>query len=119
MAFHCASPAPSSDNRELFYKVNFMGTKTVIEACKEAGVQVRMEELGEHIRCECELEISELRIGLSLVERLFFNLSVSILFTLTKLSSTMPVKIPYFGQRCDTSKTPCMLSMYKYRPGNV
>ncbi|XP_075797333.1 sterol-4-alpha-carboxylate 3-dehydrogenase, decarboxylating isoform X1 [Pelodiscus sinensis] len=39
VAFHCASPAPSSDNRELFYKVNFMGTKTVIEACKEAGVQ--------------------------------------------------------------------------------
>ncbi|XP_027518149.1 sterol-4-alpha-carboxylate 3-dehydrogenase, decarboxylating isoform X2 [Corapipo altera] len=39
MAFHCASPAPSSDNRELFYKVNFMGTKAVIEACKEAGVQ--------------------------------------------------------------------------------
>uniref|UniRef100_A0A8C9L9I6 NAD(P) dependent steroid dehydrogenase-like n=1 Tax=Pavo cristatus TaxID=9049 RepID=A0A8C9L9I6_PAVCR len=41
VAFHCASPAPSSDNRELFYKVNFMGTKAVIEACKEAGVQVR------------------------------------------------------------------------------
>ncbi|XP_061212678.1 sterol-4-alpha-carboxylate 3-dehydrogenase, decarboxylating isoform X1 [Neopsephotus bourkii] len=39
VAFHCASPAPSSDNRELFYKVNFMGTKAVIEACKEAGVQ--------------------------------------------------------------------------------
>lgn len=71
MAFHCASPAPSSDNRELFYKVNFMGTKTVIEACKEAGVQVKMEELGEHIRCECELVISELRTGLSLVERLY------------------------------------------------
>ncbi|KAM9128078.1 sterol-4-alpha-carboxylate 3-dehydrogenase, decarboxylating isoform 2-T2 [Pangshura tecta] len=39
VAFHCASPAPSSDNRDLFYKVNFVGTKTVIEACKEAGVQ--------------------------------------------------------------------------------
>lgn len=39
VAFHCASPAPSSDNKELFYKVNFMGTRAVIEACKEAGVQ--------------------------------------------------------------------------------
>ncbi|KAK9393487.1 Sterol-4-alpha-carboxylate 3-dehydrogenase decarboxylating-like [Crotalus adamanteus] len=39
MVFHCASPAPSSNNRELFYKVNYLGTKTVIEACKEAGVQ--------------------------------------------------------------------------------
>uniref|UniRef100_A0A8D0GNC3 Sterol-4-alpha-carboxylate 3-dehydrogenase, decarboxylating n=1 Tax=Sphenodon punctatus TaxID=8508 RepID=A0A8D0GNC3_SPHPU len=39
VAFHCASPAPSSDNRQLFYKVNYMGTKTVIEACIEAGVQ--------------------------------------------------------------------------------
>uniref|UniRef100_A0A8C4SMB7 Sterol-4-alpha-carboxylate 3-dehydrogenase, decarboxylating n=1 Tax=Erpetoichthys calabaricus TaxID=27687 RepID=A0A8C4SMB7_ERPCA len=37
--FHCASPAPSSDNRELFYKVNFIGTKAVIRACKQAGVQ--------------------------------------------------------------------------------
>ncbi|XP_078403245.1 sterol-4-alpha-carboxylate 3-dehydrogenase, decarboxylating isoform X2 [Cetorhinus maximus] len=39
IVFHCASPAPSSDNRELFYKVNYTGTKTIIEACKEAGVQ--------------------------------------------------------------------------------
>ncbi|KAG2464355.1 NSDHL protein, partial [Polypterus senegalus] len=37
--FHCASPAPSSDNRELFYKVNFIGTKAVIRACKQVGVQ--------------------------------------------------------------------------------
>uniref|UniRef100_A0A8D2PAB7 NAD(P) dependent steroid dehydrogenase-like n=1 Tax=Zosterops lateralis melanops TaxID=1220523 RepID=A0A8D2PAB7_ZOSLA len=39
VVFHCASPAPSSDNRQLFYKVNFLGTKAVIEACREAGVQ--------------------------------------------------------------------------------
>uniref|UniRef100_A0ACB8FX69 Uncharacterized protein n=1 Tax=Sphaerodactylus townsendi TaxID=933632 RepID=A0ACB8FX69_9SAUR len=39
VVFHCASPAPSSNNRELFYKVNYLGTKAVIEACKEAGVQ--------------------------------------------------------------------------------
>lgn len=44
VVFHCASPAPSSDNRELFYKVNFMGTKAVIEACREAGVQVKLEK---------------------------------------------------------------------------
>ncbi|KAH0630975.1 hypothetical protein JD844_004413, partial [Phrynosoma platyrhinos] len=41
LVFHCASPAPSSNNRDLFYKVNYLGTKAVIEACKEAGVQVR------------------------------------------------------------------------------
>ncbi|XP_042336513.1 sterol-4-alpha-carboxylate 3-dehydrogenase, decarboxylating [Sceloporus undulatus] len=39
LVFHCASPAPSSNNRDLFYKVNYLGTKAVIEACKEAGVQ--------------------------------------------------------------------------------
>nr|XP_033802609.1 sterol-4-alpha-carboxylate 3-dehydrogenase, decarboxylating [Geotrypetes seraphini]XP_033802611.1 sterol-4-alpha-carboxylate 3-dehydrogenase, decarboxylating [Geotrypetes seraphini]XP_033802612.1 sterol-4-alpha-carboxylate 3-dehydrogenase, decarboxylating [Geotrypetes seraphini]XP_033802613.1 sterol-4-alpha-carboxylate 3-dehydrogenase, decarboxylating [Geotrypetes seraphini] len=39
VVFHCASPAPSSDNRELFFKVNYTGTKTVIEACKDAQVQ--------------------------------------------------------------------------------
>ncbi|XP_053129237.1 sterol-4-alpha-carboxylate 3-dehydrogenase, decarboxylating [Hemicordylus capensis] len=39
MVFHCASPTPSSNNRELFYKVNYLGTKVVLEACREAGVQ--------------------------------------------------------------------------------
>ena len=38
--FHTASPAPSSNNRELFYRVNVNGTKTLVEACKEAGVKV-------------------------------------------------------------------------------
>ncbi|XP_074248430.1 sterol-4-alpha-carboxylate 3-dehydrogenase, decarboxylating isoform X3 [Saimiri boliviensis] len=38
--FHCASPPPSSNNKELFYRVNYSGTKNVIETCKEAGVQV-------------------------------------------------------------------------------
>ncbi|KAM4818847.1 sterol-4-alpha-carboxylate 3-dehydrogenase, decarboxylating [Thomomys bottae] len=37
--FHCASPPPSSNNKELFYRVNFTGTKNVIETCKKAGVQ--------------------------------------------------------------------------------
>ncbi|XP_012667580.1 sterol-4-alpha-carboxylate 3-dehydrogenase, decarboxylating [Otolemur garnettii] len=37
--FHCASPPPSSNNKELFYRVNYLGTKNVIETCKEAGVQ--------------------------------------------------------------------------------
>lgn len=37
--FHCASPPPYSNNKELFYRVNFIGTKTVIETCREAGVQ--------------------------------------------------------------------------------
>ncbi|KAK7922904.1 hypothetical protein WMY93_009806 [Mugilogobius chulae] len=39
LVFHCASPAPGSDNRELFERVNIQGTRTVIQACKEAGVQ--------------------------------------------------------------------------------
>ncbi|XP_016069577.1 PREDICTED: sterol-4-alpha-carboxylate 3-dehydrogenase, decarboxylating isoform X2 [Miniopterus natalensis] len=37
--FHCASPPPSSNNKELFYRVNYIGTRNVIETCKEAGVQ--------------------------------------------------------------------------------
>nr|XP_045240213.1 sterol-4-alpha-carboxylate 3-dehydrogenase, decarboxylating isoform X3 [Macaca fascicularis] len=37
--FHCASPPASSNNKELFYRVNYFGTKNVIETCKEAGVQ--------------------------------------------------------------------------------
>ncbi|XP_053435804.1 sterol-4-alpha-carboxylate 3-dehydrogenase, decarboxylating [Nycticebus coucang] len=37
--FHCASPSPSSNNKDLFYKVNYLGTKNVIETCREAGVQ--------------------------------------------------------------------------------
>lgn len=41
LVFHCASPAPASDDRELFERVNIQGTRTVIQACMEAGVQVR------------------------------------------------------------------------------
>ena len=40
LVFHCASPAPGSDDRQLFEKVNIQGTQTVIQACIEAGVQV-------------------------------------------------------------------------------
>ena len=36
--FHCASPAPSSSDRDMFYKVNVEGTKVVISACKTAQV---------------------------------------------------------------------------------
>ncbi|KAM6923619.1 sterol-4-alpha-carboxylate 3-dehydrogenase, decarboxylating [Xenentodon cancila] len=39
LVFHCASPAPGSDDRELFERVNIQGTQTVIQACIEAGVQ--------------------------------------------------------------------------------
>ena len=38
--FHCASPSPLSNNRELFYKVNLEGTKLLISLCKKAGVAV-------------------------------------------------------------------------------
>lgn len=43
--FHTASPAPSSNNRELFYRVNVNGTKVLVEACKEAGVKVSVIEI--------------------------------------------------------------------------
>lgn len=39
LVFHCASPSPASDNKDLFERVNIQGTRTVIQACKEAGVQ--------------------------------------------------------------------------------
>ncbi|XP_026212811.1 sterol-4-alpha-carboxylate 3-dehydrogenase, decarboxylating [Anabas testudineus] len=39
LVFHCASPAPGSDNRGLFERVNIQGTRTVIQACLEAGVE--------------------------------------------------------------------------------
>lgn len=41
LVFHCASPAPGSDNRALFESVNIQGTRTIIQACIKAGVQVR------------------------------------------------------------------------------
>ena len=41
LVFHCASPAPASDDRALFQRVNVQGTRTVIQACTELGVQVR------------------------------------------------------------------------------
>lgn len=40
LVFHCASPAPGSDNRALFQRVNIQGTHAVIQACIEAGVEV-------------------------------------------------------------------------------
>ncbi len=45
MVFHCASPAPASDDRALFQRVNIDGTRTVLQACHEAGVQVRIISL--------------------------------------------------------------------------
>lgn len=36
---HCVSPSPSSNNKKLFYIVNYIGTKNSNETCKEAGVQ--------------------------------------------------------------------------------
>lgn len=39
LVFHCASPAPASDDRALFQRVNVQGTRTVIQACTQLGVQ--------------------------------------------------------------------------------
>nr|XP_020470306.1 sterol-4-alpha-carboxylate 3-dehydrogenase, decarboxylating [Monopterus albus] len=39
LVFHCASPPPGSDNCALFERVNIQGTRTVIQACIEAGVE--------------------------------------------------------------------------------
>lgn len=41
LVFHCASPAPASDDRRLFERVNIQGTRTVLQACMDVGVQVR------------------------------------------------------------------------------
>lgn len=48
LVFHCASPAPASDDRELFERVNVQGTYIVIQACKEAGVQVKQGHKMRH-----------------------------------------------------------------------
>lgn len=53
LVFHCASPAPASDDRGLFERVNIQGTRTVIQASMDAGVQVRQS--------------ADERLGLSLV----------------------------------------------------
>lgn len=50
LVFHCASPAPASDDRRLFERVNIQGTRTVIQACVEVGVQVRQRR-GETVVC--------------------------------------------------------------------
>ncbi|XP_029627755.1 sterol-4-alpha-carboxylate 3-dehydrogenase, decarboxylating isoform X2 [Salmo trutta] len=40
LVFHCASPAPASDDKALFQRVNIQGTQAVLQACTEAGVQL-------------------------------------------------------------------------------
>lgn len=39
LVFHVASPDPNCPNRQLLWDVNVTGTRNVLEACKEAGVQ--------------------------------------------------------------------------------
>lgn len=39
IVFHCATPSPLSNNRELFFKVNCEGTAVIIQACKQQGVK--------------------------------------------------------------------------------
>lgn len=39
LVFHCASPAPASDDKALFQRVNIQGTQAVLQACTEVGVQ--------------------------------------------------------------------------------
>jgi len=43
--FHCATPSPLSNNKQLFHAVNYHGTKTILEAAQEAGVQVQSSKL--------------------------------------------------------------------------
>ena len=40
LVFHCASPPPASNNKDLFMRVNVRGTETLVTACQEAGVKV-------------------------------------------------------------------------------
>ena len=39
IVFHHASPPVAVSDHSLFYKVNVEGTRTLIEACKESGVE--------------------------------------------------------------------------------
>ena len=40
LVFHCATPSPLSNSKDVFHKVNVDGTKNIIECCKESGVNV-------------------------------------------------------------------------------
>lgn len=94
IVFHCASPPPSSDNRELFYKVNYTGTKTIIEACKEAGVQVRNSSL--QLKCLRTLTstlpptpiiVCTLIVLFSCTQKLVLTSSASVVFEGTDLKN--------------------------------
>ena len=40
--FNCATPPPLSNNKQLFFTVNYQGTKTILAAAREAGIQVQL-----------------------------------------------------------------------------
>ena len=46
VVFHCASPPPSSNDRKLFHRVNVEGTRTLIQSCLDAGVEVSVRGEG-------------------------------------------------------------------------
>jgi len=39
VVFHCATPSPLSNNRDLFLKVNYVGTEKIIQVCQEVNVK--------------------------------------------------------------------------------
>ncbi|CAB1337691.1 unnamed protein product [Coregonus sp. 'balchen'] len=54
LVFHCASPAPASDDKALFQRVNIQGTQTVLQACTEAGVQKVVLTSSASVRSRCQ-----------------------------------------------------------------
>ena len=62
VVFHCASPPPSSNDRKLFHRVNVEGTRTLIQSCLEAGVEVSVRGGGGGgggAHCKCFLHQNE------------------------------------------------------------
>ena len=58
VVFHCASPPAALNNRSLFYRVNVEGTDILIDACREAGVQVSEIIILYHYLLSCSPEAS-------------------------------------------------------------
>ncbi len=75
VVFHCASPPPASNNKELFMKVNVKGTETVVAACQEAGVKVNVQTRSSYY----EVVVWPFKNGLFLILS-FFPFSISMTY---------------------------------------
>ena len=69
VVFHCATPSPLSSNRQLFYKVNYEGTKNVIEACRHQNVPVKSRYINYY------LELADMTIFQKKLKTYLFSLA--------------------------------------------